>query len=111
MPQVSTEEFSHMGKLQMMWHMECVPLVQPNHSQKPLVKASQTVVNTRSFAVAGLCFSSRGGLRGKILNLRRCANTWGLLVNRIQQTTLLGFISHRYHAARFLNMVFYVSVY
>lgn len=31
-------------------------------------------------------FSARGGLRGKVLSFRRCINTEGLLIDRIQQT-------------------------
>ena len=85
--------------------MERVPLVQPNHSQNTLVKASQAVVNTKSFVVAGLCFSSRGELRGKFLNPRRHANTCGLPREPNPTTTLLGLNSHGYHTARFPDMV------
>jgi len=36
--------------------MECVPLVQPNRSQTAMVKDGQRNGQTKSFAVARLCF-------------------------------------------------------
>jgi len=91
--------------------MERVLLVQPNPSQKVVVKDSQSGGQPKSFTVAELRFSPREDLRGKFLNLRRHANTYGLLHEPNLIATLLGFNFHDYHHARFPNVVIHVSVY
>ena len=91
--------------------MERVPLVQPNSSQKAMVKDSQIGGQPKSFTVAKLYFSPREDLRGKFLNLRRRANTCGLLHEPNLTTTFLGFNFHGYHIARFPDVVIHVSVY
>lgn len=91
--------------------MERVLLVQPNTSQKAVVKDSQSGGQPKSFTMAELCFSPREDLHGKFLNLRRRANTCGLLHEPNLTATLLGFNFHGYHIARFLDVVIHVSVY
>lgn len=65
----------------------------------------------KSFTVAELCFSPREDLRGKFLNPKRRANTYGLLREPNLIATLLGFNFHGYHIARFSDVVIHVFVY
>lgn len=90
--------------------MERVPLVQPNHSQKAMVKDSQSGGQPKSFAVAGLCFYhvktcvANSSISGGVLTPVDC------FVNQIQHPPLLGFNFHGYHIARFPDVVIHVSV-
>ena len=86
-------------------YMERVPLVQPNHSQTAMVKDSQRSGQTKSCAVARICFAhvnfcvARSSISGGVLT------PVDQSVNQIEQ-----FICHDYHTARSQAVEIYVSV-
>lgn len=91
-------------------YMERVSLAQLNHSQIVMVKDGQMRGQTKSFAVAQLCFyhvklyaassSISGGVQTSV----------NYFVNQIEQPPLNRFIFHDYHTARSQDVDIYVSV-